>query len=303
MTSENRDHHILLGFSSIGFLLGIVFLAIAVILTAQDENLSFLDVFKGQQRPLCYLIDFVPFALGIVGFLFGKRELKLRKLQADKSKEQLEAAEIVGEYGSWSYNLKTGESSWSNGLYKLLEIEVGDPLRQELFNSFCAPEEVARSLENAKALAEGRILQYDEMFLVNLRSGRTKCIRAKGGILQSSIDPSVRSIVGTTRDVTSLVNAQEEAKTAQAALARVEGVNATIITYKHEINTPLTVALGSLELLEERIGKQREIENSVQALMRIADLLKNLDAIASEGKVNLAPYAGIRNLMLEIPKR
>ncbi len=65
-------------------------------------------------------------------------------------------------------------------------------------------------------------------------------------------------------------------------------VNAMIATYNHEINNPLTIALGYLNLPVDRFDDVKK-QKTVNALNRIAEIVKKIEEI---DKVNLTNYPG-----------
>jgi len=64
-------------------------------------------------------------------------------------------------------------------------------------------------------------------------------------------------------------------------LKEIESSNALITTYNHEINNPLTIALGCLD--ESILKKEGSIEKLKTALWRIAEIVKKI-ALVSEAK-------------------
>jgi DNA-binding response OmpR family regulator len=75
-----------------------------------------------------------------------------------------------------------------------------------------------------------------------------------------------------------------------ARRAEVETAQAMIVTYNHEINNPLTIALGMLR----KVRKENDSEyaqKAMDALMRVADIVHKIDALANESEVRREEYA------------
>lgn len=53
-------------------------------------------------------------------------------------------------------------------------------------------------------------------------------------------------------------------------------LNAMIVTYNHEINNPLTIALGYLNLPLEKLDEEKK-QKCINALIRIADIVKKIE--------------------------
>lgn len=73
----------------------------------------------------------------------------------------------------------------------------------------------------------------------------------------------------------------------------LETLNAMIVTYNHEINNPLTIALGNMGDSLAEVTEQRYVA-AVQAMKRIANIVKKIDKVAT-GKLEKEEYgSGIK---------
>lgn len=70
-----------------------------------------------------------------------------------------------------------------------------------------------------------------------------------------------------------------------------EALSALIITYHHELNNPLAIALGYLRLLKEKNPDLKEIERIEKALNRMSDVVRKI-GFASQGPIETVPYSG-----------
>lgn len=66
---------------------------------------------------------------------------------------------------------------------------------------------------------------------------------------------------------------------------RIETINSIVVTYNHEINNPLTIALGSLKRDFNDLTP-RKVEMAIKALNRITEIVRKIDQ-ASESKENV----------------
>lgn len=79
-------------------------------------------------------------------------------------------------------------------------------------------------------------------------------------------------------------------------LKQLESVGAMITTYNHEINSPLSVALGAMKGLES----QRESKNYKRlesALWKIADIVKKIGEVTHKGGLELTSYSKTSKLI------
>lgn len=69
----------------------------------------------------------------------------------------------------------------------------------------------------------------------------------------------------------------------------LETLNAMIVTYNHEINNPLTIAMG---MLNRAVAKQdfSYLDKVEDALDRIADIVSKIDGVTAKGKVDQKEY-------------
>ena len=70
---------------------------------------------------------------------------------------------------------------------------------------------------------------------------------------------------------------------------KTEALNAMIVTFNHEINNPLSIALSSLETANWK--SQDEEKRCKEALWRIADIVKKVDAVVQDGDVDYEEYS------------
>ena len=62
----------------------------------------------------------------------------------------------------------------------------------------------------------------------------------------------------------------------------LEAIHALIVTYNHEINSPLNIALLNLDCAADS-GDLKSIENARSALLRVAEIVKNIASIKERG--------------------
>ncbi len=72
----------------------------------------------------------------------------------------------------------------------------------------------------------------------------------------------------------------------------LEATNAMLRTLAHEINNPLTVALGTLSQLNVKYGTDSEFSNLEQSLWQIADVVNKSKEILQKAEVSLNETTG-----------
>lgn len=77
-------------------------------------------------------------------------------------------------------------------------------------------------------------------------------------------------------------------------LKELEALNAMITTYNHEINNPLTIALGSIN--EDISINQKNIDTLRKSLWRIAEIVKKIREV-TEKKIEYESYTGTSKMV------
>ncbi len=80
---------------------------------------------------------------------------------------------------------------------------------------------------------------------------------------------------------------------------QLETINSMVTTFNHEINNPLTIALGSLRRDFSKIDEKR-VKIAVDALERIATIVKKIERITKSGSVEEDTYiAGTKMIKIK----
>jgi DNA-binding response OmpR family regulator len=70
---------------------------------------------------------------------------------------------------------------------------------------------------------------------------------------------------------------------------QLETVNSMVVTFNHEINNPLTIAIGALKRDFERITEKRIIV-ALESLYRISDIVKRIETVSKSGSIEKEVY-------------
>jgi response regulator RpfG family c-di-GMP phosphodiesterase len=83
-----------------------------------------------------------------------------------------------------------------------------------------------------------------------------------------------------------------------------EVLNSLVVTYHHEINNPLAILLGKLQLLDTENPKidSKDVAVMIGAVERVVDILASLKALKFKGDIKLQAYMGDTK-MVDTPKR
>lgn len=85
--------------------------------------------------------------------------------------------------------------------------------------------------------------------------------------------------------------ALNETSKQMAKMQEFEAIHAMITTYNHEINNPLTIAIGNLEKLSRDVNNTIAQERVKSSLWRIADIVKEIQKISDQCNFQFGIYA------------
>ncbi len=73
-------------------------------------------------------------------------------------------------------------------------------------------------------------------------------------------------------------------------LKELEAIKAMIATYSHEINNPLTVALGKLDFIKANKNIEENIGEVEKSLWRIVEIIRKTKKLLNAKEIELEPY-------------
>lgn len=188
--------------------------------------------------------------------LFSGRQQQQRELvekELHRTLEALEEAQQIARIGSYERNWQTGEGVWSDSTYRIFGYEPGElECSHENFLDLVVPEDRERLfslLERSKDTrtpfsADFRICRGDGAVRVIHGTGRT--------IFDHTGSPLL--IRGLFQDVTEQKNMEAQLLQTEK-LTTIAGLAAGV---SHELNTPLSAILQSIQVIEMALAPDRE---------------------------------------------
>lgn len=214
-----------------------------------------------------------------------ENEAKLRE-----SEETLKRAQAVAHIGSWRVNLATGATSWSDEIYRMLDLPIGGPVNMNTRINIIAPED-REFVSNAwnQALSGS---PYDVEYRVNTSSA-TRWVRDRAEIIIDE-KSKARIGIGTLQDITdSKVNkAQIEFMAFHDSLTglpnRLLAKEHLEMALAHSSRTNSKVALLFLDLdnfktINDSLGHAIGDSLLKAAAMRLRDSVRSTDTISRQG--------------------
>lgn len=155
---------------------------------------------------LAYVVNticFFPSVMIVIALAidFITKLLIAKEHEANQSIAELKRAQEIARLGSWEWNIRTNEITWSEGLTKILHIHhVRPPLSYEQYMQFVHPDD--RETHHkiiSTALKKKKPFTLD--YRIVMPDGSVKYVHSDGEIITAR-SGSITRIVGTTQDVT-----------------------------------------------------------------------------------------------------
>lgn len=191
--------------------------------------------------------------------------------------------------GVWDLDLCTKEVIFDQKFKDILGFQENELQNQMwIFDKYCHPEDLPAFKSGLKELVQGSSESFALRLRMQTKSGEWKHVQAETGVTRDDEGMAVR-IIGWLKDVSSIVETEklvvdQQKKITQATKMTALGQMAGGIA--HEINNPLAVILGSVQLLQmykdsdtltnERLTSQlSRIEATTNRISKIVRSLRN----------------------------
>ena len=230
---------------------------------------------------------------GRVTAYFGiESDITARKLSEDRLTQQsamLEAVSANG-VGGWQWDFGTGRRSWSDSLFRIHELPIGEvPSMEAVMGYFPgdAGETLGQAMEQARN--QGTSSDLDLPFVT--AKGRHRWMRVL--VATQFVDGRMVGLMGAVQDITEMRdNAEVLRRAKEAADAANAAKGSFLANMSHEIRTPLNGVIGMNGLLLDTplSDEQRQYadiaRSSGQALLALVNDILDLSKIES-GRVDL----------------
>ena len=208
----------------------------------------------------------------------GSRDITKRKNQELLLKKTQELANV----GGWEYDIKTGELFWTEEVYRIHEIPIGQEVFVKDGISFYAPEAqpvIEKAIEHAMETGEGWDLELPFITAKN----NEKWVRAIGQVHKGQ-DDKVYKMSGVFQDLTERKKIEEKLQKQNEELKQLNSTKDKIYSViRHDLKTPLNAITGFSELMLdslEDLPDEQDAKKSLQYInlsaYKISELLENL---------------------------
>ncbi|PZV01139.1 MAG: hypothetical protein DCF32_16605, partial [Leptolyngbya sp.] len=155
--------------------------------------------------------------LRMVGCHVDITPLKQAEAQLRKNQAHLQAAQRIGNLGSWEFELATEQIIWSDQVYHIFGLEVGAcPASFEALQSYFHPADQDRHRQTVEATIATH-QPYDEEFCILRADGSLGYIHVKGEVLVDGAN-QLTHLTGTVQDISDRKRSEVERQRAETQL-------------------------------------------------------------------------------------
>lgn len=223
----------------------------------------------------------------------------------EKTNNILNETGQIAKVGGWELEVETGELSWTDETFKILEVEKKEgqkpmlPEGLELFTEECKPiidkavfdcmtKGIPYSLEVEAQTAKGKVLWVYTNGKANYVNGEIKTI---SGTIQ---DIDLRKKAQLTLEKERMISMHN------SKLASLGEMSAGIA---HEINNPLTVIVGTIGLLERYKDDPEKFASKLEAMTksakRIEKIVKSLKKFSRSNEATEKTHCDLNQIIHE----
>jgi two-component system, cell cycle sensor histidine kinase and response regulator CckA len=235
-------------------------------------------------------------------FIAIKEDVSSRKVIEERLREsraRLANAQRIARLGDWEIDLTTRELTWSDEVYRIFGLNLGETVpTSEVFLECVPPEErekIRQAMDNT--LQTGAVYSLEHR--IRLRDGTERVVQEEAEIERDEAGRPVR-LRGTVQDVTERRQVENQCLRAQ----RMESIGSLASGIAHDLNNilaPIAMCAPMLEMelsSDERLQLQRTIEACTQ---RATAVVRQLLAFGRGKGVEKTPLQ-VRHLIREMAR-
>ena len=237
----------------------------------------------------------------LVGLAIDITERKQAEEALQKSQATLAEAQEIAHFGSWEWDVRTGEVEWSDEVYRIFGLDPKTFTPQiDSILALSPPEERGRGEELAKRAIENReVGSYEQHFYRPDGTLGTYVSTCAG---RYDVDGNLVRMVGVAHDITERKRAEFEREN---LIQQLEAQNAELerftYTVSHDLKSPLITIKGFVGVMADDL-EQGDLDGVKDGFRRIARAADKMDELLRD-LLELSRIGRIVNPSATVPLR
>ncbi|MFN3237833.1 MAG: ATP-binding protein [Pseudomonadales bacterium] len=191
--------------------------------------------------------------------------------------------------GSWRRDFAAKSWTFSDSLYELLEYPPGETVPQELWDQRVPEAEQKKLRESLQEMIDTNETR-EVLVITEFPDGRKKYIQIQGRAIRDAAG-STQEVLGIASDVSQEIITRRELENQKALAshqARLASIGELASGVGHEVNNPLTIIRGFLDIVQQQLNSGRSDPRELSELMgkmddsarRIEKIVKGLRSLS-----------------------